>query len=102
METPETLLDVTCPCCGARLRIDAAAGGVLSHEPAPRAPKVGDLADAARALREKESRRGEQFEKSFETERKRTRLLERRFNEAFEKAKQEPVGPPPKRDIDLD
>ena len=57
---------------------------------------------AARNLRQKESRREEQFRKSVEAERDRGKLLERRFEEALEKAKEEPPGPPPPRDIDLD
>ncbi len=75
---------------------------MVSHEPPPKPRQVSDLAQAARNLRQKESRREEQFRKSVEAERDRGKLLERRFEEALEKAKEEPPGPPPPRDIDLD
>ncbi len=53
-------------------------------------------------MRQKESRREEQFRKSVEAERDRGNLLDRKFEEALEKAKEEPPAPPPPRDIDLD
>ncbi len=93
--------EITCPCCRARLHVDAELGAVVSHE-AHKQTQVSDLSEAARALREKEGRRDEQFRKSVEAQRERSKLLERKFEEAFEKAKDEPPGPPPPRDIDLD
>ena len=94
--------DVTCPCCGARLRVDPEVHAVVFHEPPLKPRQVSDLAQAARTLREKESRREEQFRKSFSAQRDRRKLLERKFEEALEKAKEEPPGPHPPRDIDLD
>lgn len=101
MGKPRTF-DVVCPCCHARLRVDADLRAVISHENPPKHPKISDLAEAARALRDKESHRDEQFQKSVQAERKRVKLLERKFDEAFQKAKDEPLSPPPPRDIDLD
>jgi hypothetical protein len=94
--------DVACPCCHARLRVDADLRAVISHQSPPKQPQISDLAEAAQALRDKESHREEQFQNSVQAERKRVRLLERKFEEAFRKAKDEPSGPPPPRDIDLD
>lgn len=99
MENKKTF-DITCPCCHASLTVDAELGEVLAHQ-APKQQLVTDLAEAARALREKESHRDEQFENSVRKERDRSKLLSRKFEEAFKKAKDEPVGPPPPRDIDL-
>lgn len=101
MSNPKTF-DVTCPCCRAHLRVDPEVRAVVSHEPAPKPRQVSDLAEAARSLQKKESRREEQFRKSVEAERERGKLLERKFEEALEKAKEAPPGPPPPRDIDLD
>jgi hypothetical protein len=94
--------DIVCPCCQARLRVDADLRAVISHQTPPKQPQISDLGQAARALRDKESHREEQFQKSVQAERKRAKLLERKFEEAFQKAKDEPLTPPPPRDIDLD
>jgi hypothetical protein len=93
--------ELSCPCCHARLVVDAELGAILSHEPA-RQQVVTDLGEAARALREKESHREEQFQRSVRAERERAKLLERKFEEAFKKAQEEPDKPLPPRDIDLD
>ncbi len=93
--------EVSCPCCQARLVVDAELGAVISHE-AHKQQHVTDLGEAARELRERESHRDEQFERSVRAERDRAKLLERKFQEAFRKVKDEPAGPPPPRDIDLD
>lgn len=94
--------EIRCPCCKATLRVDPELRAVISHEAARSPAAVTDLADAARALREKESRRDEQFQKSVAAQRERGKLLERKFEEAFEKAKQDPTPTKPIRDFDLD
>jgi len=93
--------EISCPCCHALLVIDGELGAVISHE-AHKQQQITDLGEAARELRERESRRDEQFQRSVQTERDRAKLLERKFEEAFRKVKDEPAGPPPLRDIDLD
>ena len=99
---PQTF-DLVCPCCGARLTVDARLGDVVGHEPPP--PKHAhletDLSEAARQLKEQEGRRDEVFRKSVEAEKKRGQLLERKFEEAFKKVKDQPIEKP-QRDIDLD
>ncbi len=94
--------EIECPCCKSRLLVDSELKQVLSHEEPPKQHLLTDLAEAAKALREKESHRDEQFQKSVQAERDRAKLLERKFEEAFKKAKEEPAGPPGPRDIDLD
>lgn len=93
--------EISCPCCHALLVIDGELGAVISHE-AHKQQQITDLGEAARELRERESHRDEQFEQSVRAERERGKLLERKFEEAFRKAKEEPLAPPPLRDIDLD
>lgn len=94
--------EVTCPCCKATLTIDSEVRAVIAHEPPPKQALLTDLGEAARALREKEGRRETQFQKSVEAQRDRAKLLEKKFEQAFEKVKDQPIGPPPTRDIDLD
>jgi hypothetical protein len=95
------LIDVVCPCCGAALTIDRALGKMISHHAPPRRANAPDLGQATQVL-EKEARRREAlFERSADTERVKTQLLDRKFEEALKKSKDEPATRP-LRDIDLD
>ncbi len=94
-------LEVTCPCCGAVLVIDTNLGRVLSHSEPEREDKP-DLDAAQRILAEEKARREAVFQQSVEAEKTRGDALSRRFEEALRQARQEPAGPPPKRDFDLD
>jgi hypothetical protein len=49
---PNSTFDVTCPDCGAMLKIDAATRAVIAHTPAPRKRTFEDFDQATRALRE--------------------------------------------------
>ena len=94
-------LDVTCPCCGALLVIDTNLGRVISHQE-PAREDMPDLDAAQRILAENKARREAVFLQSVEAEKTRGDSLSKRFEEALRQAHQEPVGPPPKRDFDLD
>jgi hypothetical protein len=51
----ESNFDVTCPCCGAVMKIDAATRSIIAHT-APVKPKTfNDMEEAARATREDRS-----------------------------------------------
>jgi len=97
----EKISEVTCPDCGAMLRIDAATGLVVSHTPAPRKRMFEDLETAAKAMREQNERKESIFRQSVEAEKNKEDLLERRFAEALRKAKDVPDGKP-LREFDLD
>lgn len=92
--------EVTCPCCGSTLVVDLDLGRVVSHQE-PSSPHAAALDNAQRVLQEQERRREAIFEQSVQTERGRDDALSRRFEEALEKAKQEPVTKP-LRGFDLD
>jgi hypothetical protein len=94
-------LDVACPCCGALLVIDTNLGRVISHQE-PAREDMPDLDAAQRILAESKARREAVFQQSVEAEKTRGDSLSKRFEEALRQAHQEPVGPPPKRDFDLD
>lgn len=97
---PETI-EVACPCCGAVLKIDTAMGAVISHVAAIKPKMFADLEGAAQAMREQDSRKESLFRQSVEAEKHKSELLEKKFQEAFKKAKEEPDRPLV-RDIDLD
>jgi len=94
-------VEVACPCCQARLTIDAELGVVLSHEPPPKPPPSVDLDDTARLLREQAERREERFRQSVEAEKKKDEVFDRLFQEGLKKAKDKPLEKP-LRDFDLD
>jgi len=102
MPKPASNFEVTCPCCGAVLKIDAATKGVISHV-APVAPKTfSDMEAAARAMHEQDSRRESIFRQSVEAQKNASDLLEKKFQEAVRKAKESPDTGKPIRDFDLD
>jgi uncharacterized Zn finger protein (UPF0148 family) len=93
--------EVVCPCCGARLKVDAELGKVLHHEPPPKHSKPPELERAGQLLQKQAARREALFKQSAEEEKIKSDLLERKFEEALKKNKDQPAGPPLK-DIDLD
>jgi hypothetical protein len=93
-------LEVTCPCCGATLTVDAELGKVLHHQPPPQ-EKGRDLDQAAQLLREEAERREAIFRQSADDQKINSELLDRKFKEALEKTKDQPTTRP-LRDIDLD
>lgn len=94
-------VEVSCPCCQAKLTVDRELGVVLSHTPPPKPPSSVDLDDTARLLREQAERVEAKFQLSVEAERQKDDVLERKFAEGLKKAKDQPVEKP-LRDFDLD
>jgi hypothetical protein len=94
-------IEVTCPCCQAKLKVDPQLAAVLSHEALPKAAPDVDLDDTARMLAEQERKREEKYKQSIEHEKKKEELFDRLFEENLKKAKEQPTEKPI-RDIDLD
>ncbi len=94
-------VEVLCPCCGAVLSVDAELGKVLHHQAPPKHEKAPDLDHAAQLLKKEAARREALFRQSADEEKVKSQLLDRKFQEALEKTKDEPVGRP-LRDMDLD
>jgi hypothetical protein len=98
----KTSFDLSCPCCGALLKVDAETEAVISHV-APVKPKTfNDIEEAARAMKEQDSRRDSIFRQSVEAQKHSADLLEKKFQEAVRKAKESPDTGKPIRDFDLD
>jgi len=94
-------LRITCPCCKAKMNIDAALGVVLSHEEPPRKISDLDLTNAAGILTEQQRQREDKFADSWFQETNKEDILAKKFEEAMKKAKDAPAGKPI-RDFDLD
>ena len=97
----EKIFEVTCPDCGAMLRIDGATGLLVSHTSAPRKRMFEDLETAAKAMREQDERKESIFRQSVDAEKNKADLLEKKFAEAMRKAKDAPEVKP-LREFDLD
>jgi hypothetical protein len=94
-------ISVECPCCGAHLTIDSKLRKVLSYKAPPPKRSALDLDQAAALLKEQAERREAIFKQSSADMKIHSQILERKFEAALEKSKDEPVGKPT-RDIDLD
>ncbi|MFB3922400.1 MAG: hypothetical protein ACE145_11800 [Terriglobia bacterium] len=101
MSGEKKTLEVTCPCCGASLKVDAELGKVLHHAAPPKPAKAPDFDHAQQLLEKEKARREALFAQSAEDEKHKSELLQRKFEEAFKQRKDEPATPP-LRDIDLD
>jgi len=91
---------VVCPCCGARLLVDTNLQKVISHEAPPKHIDAPDLGRADAYLREQAERREALFRQSSEDEKSKSQVLQRKFEEALKKSKDQPIEKPT-RDIDL-
>ncbi len=94
--------EVTCPCCGAVLKVDAETRAVISHTAPVRPKTFNDIEEAARAMKDQDSRRESVFRQSVEAQKHSADLLEKKFQEALRKAKETPDTGKPLRDFDLD
>lgn len=92
--------ELDCPCCGALLVVDAGLRRLVSHRQPPRGDRP-ELGDAQRILAAEAARREAIFERSVADEKGRGDALSKRFDEALEQARREPVTRPT-RDFDLD
>jgi hypothetical protein len=96
------MFDVACPCCQAILKIDPETSAVIAHT-VPEKPKlIEDLAAEVEKLKGAGARREEIFQKQFAAEKSHGKVLEKKFDELFKRAKENPDTTPPVRDFDLD
>ena len=91
---------VSCPCCQAKLTIDAEVRAVIAHEAPPPKRTVDDLGGALSALRAKSVEREERFRQQMEAESQKGKILDRKFQEGLKRAKDSPD--PPKRPFDYE
>ncbi len=102
MPKPSQPLEVACPCCQAKLRVDRETGAVLSHEEPPKAKTFEDFGDAVKSFQGEASRREQAFQKSLNDHKQQKDVLAKKFDELFKKAKEDPNDAPPPRAFDLD
>jgi hypothetical protein len=96
------MFDVECPCCQAVLKIDPETRAVIAHSVPEKPRLIDDLAAEVEKLKGAGARREEIFQKQFEAEKSHGKVLEKKFDELFKRAKENPDEKRPMRDIDLD
>src|SRR2546428_12466150 len=96
---PVPPVEVTCPCCRAKLTIDSQLAVVLSHEAPPKAAPNVDISEAARILQEQAQRREDKFRESWGAEKKKKNEVTPKVEKAPKKTKRQP-GEKTHRDFD--
>lgn len=96
------MFEVVCPCCDAILKIDPETQAIIAHTVPEKPRTIDDLAAEVEKLKGAGARREEIFRKQFEAEKSHGKVLEKKFDELFKRAKEDPDTRPPQRDIDLD
>jgi hypothetical protein len=102
MGMSDEAFEVSCPDCGAMLKVDPVTRTILAHTSAPRKKMFEDFGEAAKALRESDQRRDSLFQQSVDAQRNRDDVMAKKFAEAVKKAKETPDTGKPLRDFDLD
>jgi len=92
--------EIECPCCTAKLVVDANLKRIVRHTEPPSADRP-ELDNAQRILAEQAAKREALFQQSFAAEKNRGDALSKRFEEALKQAREEPITKPT-RDFDLD
>lgn len=91
-------VQVSCPCCQARLTVDVKSGEVIWHEESPKEART--LADLVKGLDERKRQTAERFEREKSALKDRHRVVEEKVKEAMKRV--DPDSKPPLRPIDLD
>jgi succinylarginine dihydrolase len=89
---PEAL-DVDCPCCGARLKVDPETAAVVWSE--RKAAPAKSFDDLVSRVHSQKSVLDEKFARSVEHTRHQKDILEKKFEEARRRAEADPTRRPP-------
>lgn len=89
---PEAI-DVSCPCCGALLKVDPETSSVVWADK-KKAP-ARDLDDLVKGVQSQKSQLDEKFARSVQQTRNQKEILEKKFEEARRRAAEDPTGRPP-------
>ena len=96
------MFEVACPCCEAILKIDPETQVVIAHTVKEKPRPIEDLEAEVAKLKGAGARREEVFQKQMAAEKSHTKVLEKKFDELFKRAKEAPDTERPLRDIDLE
>ncbi len=89
---PEAI-DVTCPCCGAVLKVDPGTGSIVWTEK-PKEP-AKDFDELVTRARSHKNVLDEKFARSVQQTKQQKEILEKKFEEARRRAALDPTKRPP-------
>lgn len=95
-------VNITCPHCGASIKIDAEAGVVVEHAPPVVHTDKPDFDARLKQIEVEKERAADRMAEAMRRERSKDRIMEDRFRELLDDAKKNDDGKRPLRDIDLD
>jgi len=90
---------VVCPCCSTKLVVEAQSGEILSEE-RPKVDPEKSFESAMSQVKSGSQRREEAFAKAFDRTKRLDDLLDKKFEEARKKAKDDPEKPLNPMDLD--
>lgn len=102
MGMSDEAFEVMCPECMGVLKIDPVTRAIIAHTAAPRKKTFEDFGEAKQALKAADERRESIFAQSVAAQKNSKDVLERKFEEAFKKARESPIDERPFREFDLD
>lgn len=102
MASKSELIEIRCPCCEAILKIDPELRTVISFQEHIKPRSIEDMETAVQKFKGEEARRSEAFDKSFAEHKSHQKVLERKFDELFKQAKENPDAPAPRKPFDYE
>ena len=92
-------ISIICPCCEAKIHLDADSGAIISHEEKTR--KLGSFEDLKSEMDKQKELREQLFSQEQKAQKDRQKILEEKFQEAFKKADKD-SDKPFKNPLDFD
>ncbi len=102
MAGQDFLMEIACPCCQAKLKIDPETQSVITFEEHSKPRAISDIEAAAKALKGEGARREELFQRSVEAHRNSADVLSKKFDELLKKAQSDDPDKPPPKPLGLD
>lgn len=96
------LMEIQCPCCEAKLKVDIVTESVITYEEKKKAPSLEDFEQAVKNLKGEAAKREDAFQKSFAATKNQGDILNKKFDELLKQAKSNPNSPKPRKAFDLD
>lgn len=94
-------IEITCPCCEARILVDRSTGTILRHDAKSDPKGGGSIADIMQGLAAKKASSELLFQREMDSMKDRDRLLDEKLQEAVKRAK-DMKDEKPIRPIDLE